>query len=253
MKKIALVLFLTAITIASLFTISLSNASVTPTLSVDSATQQFPSAHVGDTIQVNITISNVQNLWVWDITYIKFDPTILSLTNLTEGPFLQTSGQQTVFVSQYMSANADYYAKQGIINETSDVMLANATVSGTGVIATMTFKVLATGTSQIILNQPTIEDATQASIPLNVVNANVVVGSSSNLTNNPSPTPTATSTTSSPSTSATTTPTQSSSSPTPKPSDVAPEFPITLIIAFLIIAVTMTTLLMAKKNKHQKE
>lgn len=67
MKKIIIAVFLLAIAITSVSIVNPSYASSIPTISVDSNTQNFPSAHVGDTIQVNITVSNVQNLWAWDL------------------------------------------------------------------------------------------------------------------------------------------------------------------------------------------
>ena len=119
--------------------INLTHASTTSTIKVDSATQQFPSAHVGDTIQVNITISNVQNLWAWDLPNIRFDPTILNLTQINEGPFLQQAGQ-TVFI---WASSASYAIGQGDIPDTSDTLLSVASASGSGVLATLVFQVLA--------------------------------------------------------------------------------------------------------------
>jgi hypothetical protein len=153
-------------------------------ISVNPATQQFPSAHVGDTIQINITVSNVQNLWAWDITPLTFNPSVLNLTQVTEGPFLK-AGAQTLFI---WTSRSLVDINEGRIVDTSDNRLEFTTQSGSGEIATLTFKVLSTGSSQISFGKITLDDDTNLGtvtqpyfqqIPVTGVNANIIVGNSS--------------------------------------------------------------------------
>ena len=247
-----MVLLLSAVVLASFLAIHTTNASGTPTLGVDSATQQFPSAHAGDTIQVNITISNVQNLWAWDIAQLTWNPQVMNLTNMIEGPFLQTSGQQTLFVTTLNATNAWYLTNQGYLNETSGLILQSTGVTGSGVVATLVFKVFSTGTSQIKFTQATLEDPSTASISCNIANANIIIGSSSNTTPTPPSSDNGSPGTSSSPIATSSTPTNSgtTSRPTEDPSNVAPEFPILPILAMLMIAATASIMLIAKKSKQ---
>src|SRR5271157_4117538 len=87
-----LVPFLIVVALAGVAATSLSHASETATISIDPTTQQFNFTGVGDTIQVNIYVSNVQNLWSWDVKDLRFDPSVLNLTQITQGPFLDSAG-----------------------------------------------------------------------------------------------------------------------------------------------------------------
>jgi len=171
MRKSATVLFLIAIALASVAAIKASRASDTATISIDSATQQFPSEHVGDSIQVNIDVSNVQNLWAWDISDLTFDPSALNLTQVSEGPFLKQAGQ-TLFL--WTSASAVAISK-GDIPDISCTLLEESSANGSGVIATLTFQVVSVETSQINFTQTKLEDPSQAQISCNAINTNINV------------------------------------------------------------------------------
>ncbi len=260
MKKFVITLLLIAVTLTSALAINLAHASGTPTITVDSATQQFPSANVGDTIQVNITISNVQNLWLWDINGIGFNPAMLSLTKVSEGPFLQQAGS-TMFIPSFDS----YQASQGQIPDLADALTEQAGASGSGVLATLTFKVLLTGTSQITFNQTNLEDSSQISNPANpvtmnsvAINADITVGTSSTSTPSPSSSSPATSNTPSPTAPSTASPTGTQSNgatvdPTATGHTLGvPEFPVMPVLISLIVAATFLILLAARKKDQTK-
>ena len=264
MKRTLITLVFIFVVVSSVLTINPISASTTPTLTVDSATQQFPSAKVGDTILVNVTISNVNNLWAWDIEDLTFNQAILKIENITEGSFLKTSGQQTIFTT---SVDDSYGAMQGYVRDTNAAILATTGVSGNGVIATLEFQVLSLGTSQILFNQTTLLDPTQAlseSMPSNAINANVVVGaSSSNPTTSPSdntsPTPTGTSTDSTPTTNSPTNAPDSSTSTQSSPTAIAttnsldaPEFPTLLATILIIIVASVLAVLMMIVKREKK-
>jgi len=148
-------LFLIVVVLASVRAINLSQASETTTISIDAATQQFNSTNVGDTIQVNIDVSNVQNLWAWDIANLRFDPAVLNLTQISQGPFLESAGQ-TLFAPTMESTSA---ISEGDIPDIPCALLVQSSANGSGVLATLTFQVLTTNTTTLIaFNQTTLEE-----------------------------------------------------------------------------------------------
>lgn len=215
---------------ASAAAINCSNASETALISVESATQQFPSAHLGDTIHVNIDVSNVQNLWSWDIANLRFNPNFLNLTQVSEGPFLRAAGL-TLFIWTSTSTNA---ISKGDIPDISDTLLEYTSASGNGVIATLTFRVISLGTSQIVFNQTTLLNPNQIAAPgqttgvyeqinSQAVNANITVGTPSGY---------------------------SPISSTLDSSSSAGTFPTWLILAILPVATTVSILLFSRKVKR---
>ena len=194
MKKSAaalgLAMLFVAVVLANAATVTLSHASETATVGIDPATQQFSSASVGDTIQVNILVSNVQNLWSWEIANLTFDPKVLNLTQISEGPFLGEAGQ-TIFVPTNPISNSS----KGIIFDIADVLAVPDSVNGTGVIATLAFQVLSTNkTSQITFHQVTLledlgtpENPNTVKIDCSAINAEISLGSVPKNTNNTSP------------------------------------------------------------------
>ena len=118
------------------------------TVSVDPASIQLQNAKIGQTIQVNINVTNVHNLWGWELDYLSFNPQVLNLTQVQEGPFLKTGGS-TFFLSTLNDAS---WVQDGILPSTNDAINVNATTHGSGIILTLTFTVLAAGASQIMIN-----------------------------------------------------------------------------------------------------
>jgi hypothetical protein len=123
------------------------------TVSIDPTTQQFTTVYVGQTIQVNINCSNIQDLWSWCISNLSFNSNVLNLTQVHEGPFLKEGGQ-TLFIWTSESP----LIQNGTVPEISDTLLENSTASGSGVLATLTFNVVSAGNSQITLTNTTLLD-----------------------------------------------------------------------------------------------
>ena len=245
MKKLMIALFLAVIILASVIAINPSRASTTTTISIASTTQQFSSATVGNTIQVNIVINNVQGLWAWDIAGLTFNSAYLSITSVSEGPFLKSAGN-SLFI--WTSNSATAFAK-GVIPDISDILLEYSTASGSGVLVTLTFTVISLGTSQIKFNQTTLDSDTNVGtssnpvykqIPCTNINADITVGSTANPTS------------SNPSTTNSTPSTNSSPTPTPKSQQI-PEFPVIAIVMLLMAAATVSTLLLSEKAKLNKK
>ena len=245
MKKLMIALFLAVIVLASVMAINPSRASTTTTISIASTTQQFPSATVGNTLQVNIVINNVQGLWAWDIAGLTFNSAYLSITSVSEGPFLKSAGN-SLFI--WTSNSATAFAK-GVIPDISDVLMEYSTASGSGVLVTLTFTVVSLGTSQIKFNQTTLDSDTNVGtssnpvfqqIPCTNINADITVGSTANPTS------------SNPSTTNSTPSANSSPTPTPKSQQI-PEFPVIAIVMLLMAAAAVSTLLLSEKAKLNKK
>ncbi len=156
----------------------------TATVSIDPSTLELQTAKIGQTINVNINVSNVQKLWCWELADLTFNSSVLNLTQVQEGPFMKSKGQ-TFFIST-ASVPA---VQQGDLPSTVDAFAENTTVSGSGVLATLKFTVLSAGNSLINLTSATLfnpieiqpnpyqETGIHDQINSTVVNGNVVIDS----------------------------------------------------------------------------
>jgi PKD repeat protein len=109
---------------------------------------QTTATQLNQVITVNISVSNVQNLWLWDAG-MSWDPTVLTLLNITEGTFLTQTGT-TLFVP------TDPH--NGVIFEITDTLMSNAGSSGSGDLAVMKFQVISKSASTTIsLNGVSLE------------------------------------------------------------------------------------------------
>lgn len=105
---------------------------------------------VGQNFNVDIVVSNVQNLYGWEFT-LNWSSTFLGAVNVAEGPFLR-SLNQTFFSSS--------------INNTLGHMIVDCTllgdvgsVNGSGVLATLAFNVKTAGQSILDLYNATLLDS----------------------------------------------------------------------------------------------
>jgi hypothetical protein len=150
--------------IIAVFSISLMKpvrADGTPTIRINPASQELPDTIVGQTFGVNITINDVTDLWAWKVR-LNWNPQILNITNVQEGPFLQSAGN-TLFIWSGLGATT---INQGYIREISCNLLVATGASGSGVLATLTFKVLAAGTSDITINETELLSSTDDNPPI---------------------------------------------------------------------------------------
>jgi PKD repeat protein len=106
-------------------------AETQPTLSFDKS--EYTATQVGETFTVNLVITNVQNLWAWKVG-VTWDPQRISLVGEpTEGNFLKQAGTTLYIVTP---------PKSGYIKEISCVEMTTTGASGSGILATFTFKVI---------------------------------------------------------------------------------------------------------------
>jgi len=101
-----------------------------PTIYVDPPTK---SVGTSSTFTMNLNITGVYNLYKWDIV-LFFDKTLLNITAVTEGAFLQSGGTTTFSYTALGDAN-----RAGKLSATCILVGDVAAVNGSGVIMTITF------------------------------------------------------------------------------------------------------------------
>jgi hypothetical protein len=119
-------------------------------VSVEPNSTELQNAQIGQTVDVDINVTNVRNLWGWELDNLTFNPKVLNLTQVLEGPFLKTGGS-TFFVTTLSATN---WVKLGVVPSTNEAIYSNSTVNGGGAILTLQFTILSAGVSPIIINGP---------------------------------------------------------------------------------------------------
>jgi hypothetical protein len=144
----------------------------TTILSINPQTYEVAENEIGNPFTVTIEANGVTNLWGWK-TGLSWNPEVLNLTKIEEGPFLQTAGD-TLFV--WPSASS-YEISMGYVDEIFCSFLSLDTVQGDGVLATITFESLNAGDCEISLNATSLmePETGHPEIPHNVLNGNVSV------------------------------------------------------------------------------
>ena len=134
--------------LALLLSTQLTNLPMTVTADPSTIVQLAPSASTvdaGTTFVINLTITNVTNLAVWEFRLFYLNA-ILNCTSAAEGPFLEKDGSSAFFT----------FATYNTYNSTHGCLLLGASllgpvpgVNGSGTLATITFKALRGGDTQI--------------------------------------------------------------------------------------------------------
>lgn len=110
-----------------------------PTNATTTALYLHPATVITDPpaiFTLDLKVDNVVNLRAWDIV-IRWDPDIIRLQSIVEGPFLGTSGQPTEFLhSLYLEYE---------LSAAGLIVTPGVGVTGSGVLATLTFKCIDTG------------------------------------------------------------------------------------------------------------
>lgn len=127
------------------------------------------------TFPVNITITNVIDLWSWKIR-LSWNPSTLSLAVdpdtgdplIEEGPFLKAAGS-TLFLFKPPNQTGGY------IKELSCTLMVSKEVSGSGTLATITFNATAVGESNITMPETDLVDLDENPISCTVINGAVTV------------------------------------------------------------------------------
>jgi hypothetical protein len=125
------------------------------------------TAVVGSTFTVPVNISSVSDLYDYEFD-LSFDPSILQLTGVTEGPFLPSGG--TTFFFPGFTTNA-----AGTVTFVVDTLIGPIPgVSGAGVLANLQFQAISTGTSALTLSSVILQDSLGNDIPFTTAAGSVI-------------------------------------------------------------------------------
>jgi len=137
-------------------------AAVVANVTVGSATVKL-----GQTVDVNVDISNVSDLFDYQFD-IAFDPTKLSANNVTEGGFLIDGGVNT---TAFFGGNIDNVG--GTISTISDTIIgAVSGVNGAGTLVTLDFTAIGLGVSPVTISNITLEDSQLPRQPIAFISSN---------------------------------------------------------------------------------
>ncbi|MCW3983830.1 MAG: cohesin domain-containing protein [Candidatus Bathyarchaeota archaeon] len=166
----------------------------TTTMTFVASQTQISQSDVGSNLQVNIAVSSVVDLWQWSLN-MSWDPAVLNLTQIKEGPFLKGADNSlvTLFVPpEIKSVQSGFFPADMVCTPFS-----LTSVSGSGVLATLTFKILAAQNTEIKfvrteLNK--LNETQTGTTPISHVSSNLQI-TALQATPSPSPSPTPSNTT----------------------------------------------------------
>jgi len=115
----------------------------TPTTSINVDTETYRVVGVNRTFTINITVSEVTNLWGWEIN-LFYNSTHLNGTDVGEGPFLKTAGEAFFWI---VNLADNYNATHGYIRAFCTLTHVIPGPTGNGIIANITFKSKVIGSS----------------------------------------------------------------------------------------------------------
>ncbi len=126
---------------------------------------------LGQTIDIPVSISGVSDLYAYQFD-LSFDPNILQLQSVNEGPFLPSAGS-----TFYISGTIDNTG--GSATLTADTLIGPIPgASGAGNLAIFDFQAIGAGTSPITLSNVSLVDSALNDIPSISTNGAVVVSTS---------------------------------------------------------------------------
>lgn len=133
MKKIVALLVISLITISALTITNFATAATAPTVYFES--DDITVSELDGEFDVNIMVSDVENLWSWHVD-VTWDSSAIVMTDVPEpGTFF--GDENSLFVG-FSESIKDGYIMGGI----SDTIFSENTVSGSGLLATLHFKVI---------------------------------------------------------------------------------------------------------------
>jgi len=128
--------------------------------------------NIGETKVISIDVANVVDLYGFEFK-LKYDTYLLDAIDVAEGDFLKSGGD--TFVSK-MEINDT----AGYVWVVITLMSAPSGVSGNGTLATITFKAINSGISQLGLYDTILGDSCGDPIPHTVENGTISIGGKGN-------------------------------------------------------------------------
>ena len=127
------------------FKYPISNIRVDPSSVID------PSLTRGDTFNVSIGVTMAVEVYAWSVN-MSWDPTVLNVTEIEEGPFLMRNGT-TSFASKIDQEEGYLYANCTLLGEPPE-----ASVSDNGTLITVTYMVKTKGATVLDISEATLLD-----------------------------------------------------------------------------------------------
>jgi len=131
--------------------------------------------NVGDTFKINVTVSNVADLFGWQFK-LAYRNDALNASSISEGPFLKAGASTFFYLAEFRD---DYNATHGLIIAAATRMNVNTGVYGSGTLATIVFKVKAPVSTVLDLFDTKLIDSASPfgnPIPHTVVDGEVYAG-----------------------------------------------------------------------------
>jgi hypothetical protein len=230
-KKVLVIVACLALSFCLIYSVSAQGTTVNASASTTQPT-------VGSTLTVTIAVSNVQNLFGADVSLL-WNPTVLSLSNvaLNVGDAQSNGVLHGTINRDYNTISAgDLYVNETKVSGSYSLIAqsighSTPSFSGSGTIATLTFNVIAIGSTGFILQTDLADQAVVGQTSNNIAHQDIAS----------SVTAVAAGSSSTPSSSATI-------SDTPTPS--VPEFPTAVILALFIALAIVGTALAKKQRKN---
>jgi hypothetical protein len=146
------------------------------------------TASVGGSATVRIKIDSVTNLATYEWV-LAYDPSVLQLDSVTDGPFLGSTGRTPTCVlllppgidsdgDTIVQPPLDIVVPEGTARF-GCVSTGGATLSGSGDLSTVTFTGKAPGSTSLCLSWAVLGDPDANDIPTGVVNGSIAVGGGS--------------------------------------------------------------------------
>lgn len=151
MKKKYLILIAVLLLVSPVPFTLIKGATPAATLSLNPSVVPTQNLSVGSTFSIVLHIDNVNNLWQW-AAGLSWNPAVLLLQGSPkEGPFLKNEGS-TLFPPAAVDNTL------GVLYEMGSVLMSSSSASGSGDLATVTFKVVGQGHSDINITNPVLRD-----------------------------------------------------------------------------------------------
>ena len=115
------------------------------------------SQAVGTTFTVNVNLSGGQNVYSVPLQ-ILYNPKVLSLVNVSNGPMLSQDGQAVALVHRDDSM-------MGILQLTASRPPGSAGITGDGQVFTLTFQAKSPGEATLSINRASLKNASMQTIP----------------------------------------------------------------------------------------
>ncbi len=122
---------------------------------------------VGTTFTVNVNLAGGQNVYAVPVQ-VLYNPRVLQLLNVSNGPLLSKDGQTVALVNRDDSM-------AGILQLTASRPPGSGGVSGDGAVFTLTFQARAPGQATLSINRATVKNASMQSVPASGSQAIVTV------------------------------------------------------------------------------